>query len=52
MKIRHAGPQFPCLGTRLFAFAKAKPIASPKEGWALMWQTDNEAKAQRAKSTP
>jgi hypothetical protein len=50
--IRQAGPQLPSLGTRLFAFAKAEPMFSPEESWAVMWQTDNEAKAQRAKSTP
>jgi hypothetical protein len=51
-QIRQAGSQFPSLGTRLFAFAKAKPIVSPEEGWALIWQTHHEAKAQRATSTP
>jgi hypothetical protein len=29
-KIRQAGPQLPSLGKRLFAFAKAKPMFSPR----------------------
>jgi hypothetical protein len=49
--IRQAGSQFPSLGKRLFAFAQAKPIVSPEEGWALIWQTHHAAKAQRVTST-
>jgi hypothetical protein len=51
-KIRPAGPQLASLGKPFYAFSKAKPSFYPEEGWALMWQMDNEAKAQRAKSTP
>jgi hypothetical protein len=31
-KIRQAGSQLPSLGTRLFAFAQAEPMCSPKNG--------------------
>jgi hypothetical protein len=51
VKIRQAGPQLPSLGTRLFAFAKAKLMCSPKAGWALLWQMFNEVKAARTKSS-
>jgi hypothetical protein len=50
-KIRKAGPQLPSLGTRLFAFAKAKLMCSPEESWALLWQTFNEVKPARTKSS-
>jgi hypothetical protein len=34
-KIPQAGPQLPCLGTRLFAFAQREPMFSSEAGWAL-----------------
>jgi hypothetical protein len=49
--IRQAGPQLPSSGTRRFAFANAELMFSPEEGWALIWQTSNEVKAARAKSS-
>jgi hypothetical protein len=49
--IRQAGPQLPSLGTRLFAFAHRKSSFYPEEGWALIWQTSDEVKAARAKSS-
>jgi hypothetical protein len=32
---RRAGPPLPGLGTRLRAFARAGPMCSPEEGWAV-----------------